>query len=78
MTSGVLDGACGFGSWGNPTEVIIMESLNHEEKKAYAKELWLKDPKAYYEWKAWCIRLDQLPDFFGTSDNPIPIDESKL
>ena len=37
-----------------------------------------KNPLQYYEWKDWCIKLDKLPDFFGTHDNPIPIDESKL
>ena len=30
------------------------------------------------EWKEWCIELERLPDFFGTRDNPIPIDESSL
>ena len=28
--------------------------------------------------KNWCIRLNRLPDFFGTRDNPIPIDEFEL
>ena len=43
------------------------------------KKLWQEDPKKYYEWKEkFCIRLDQLPGFFGTHDDPIPIDESKL
>ena len=28
--------------------------------------------------KNFCIELGVLPDFFGTADNPIPIDESKL
>ena len=78
MTSGVLDGACGFGEWENSAEVVHMRSLDYEGKKAHAKKLWLKDPKAYYEWKAWFIRLGKLPDFFGTRDNPIPVDEDKL
>ncbi len=42
--------------------------------KSYGKKIL----KKYYEWKEWCIDLDVLPDFFGTHDNPIDIDESKL
>ena len=68
----------GYGGDDNIDEVLFMEELDHEEKKAHIKELWKKDPKKYLEWKEWCIRLDQLPTFFGTKDNPIPIDESKL
>ena len=68
----------GYGDWDNIDEVLIMEELDYGGKKAYIKKLWQDDPKKYFEWKEWCIELDQLPDFFGTSDNPIPIDESKL
>ena len=46
--------------------------------KKYAKKLWEEDPEKYFEWKSFCIRSNLLPDFFGTRDNPIPIDESKL
>ena len=74
-----LDGEYGYGDWGNLAEVMEMEELSFEEQKAHVKKLWQEDPKKYYEWKEeFCIRLDQLPDFFGTHDNPIPIDESKL
>ena len=55
-----------------------MGFLDEEGKKAHVKKLWREDPKKYYEWKEWCIRLNRLPEFFGTRDNPIPIDESKL
>lgn len=55
-----------------------MKHLDDEAKKAYVKKLWEEDPEKYYEWKAWCIRLNRLPDFFGTRDNPIDIDESEL
>ena len=68
----------GYGGDDNIDEVLIMEELDHEGKKAHIKELWEKDPKNYYEWKEWCVQLDHLPNFFGTHDNPIPIDESKL
>ena len=46
--------------------------------KKHVKKLWEEDPKKYYEWKQWCIEWDQLPNFFGTRDNPIDIDESEL
>ncbi len=59
-------------------EILIMEELNEEDKKAYVKQLWESNPVDYYKWKELCVELDQLPDFFGTHDNPIPIDESKL
>lgn len=75
---GILDPDYGYGDWGNAAKVFEMEELSYEEQKAYVKKLWLDDPEKYYEWKADCIRSNQLPDFFGTRDNPIPIDESKL
>ena len=59
-------------------EVVIMDRLDDDHKKAHVKKLWEKYPEEYYKWKEWCIRLNKLPDFFGTRDNPIPIDESKL
>ena len=68
----------GYGEQDNFYEAGVMKELDHEGKKKYAKKLWEEDPKKYYEWKEWCIDLDVLPDFFGTHDNPIDIDESKL
>ena len=68
----------GYGDWDNIDEVLIMEELDHEGRKAHVKKLWQEDPEKYFEWKEWCIEFNQLPDFFGTCDNPIPIDESKL
>lgn len=68
----------GYGRWGNVAEVVYMRELNNHGKKAHVKKLWQEDPEKYNEWKNWCIELDQLPDFFGTQDNPLPIDESKL
>ncbi len=68
----------GYGRWGNAAEIVHMEELDYEGKKAHVKKLWQEDPEAYAEWKKRCIELGQLPDFFGTRDNPIPIDESKL
>ena len=73
-----LDTAGGYGEFGNLAEVVEMRELTYEEQKAYVKKLWEEDPKKYYEWKELCIRLNQLPDFFGTRDNPIDIDESEL
>ncbi|WP_458456206.1 hypothetical protein [Methanobrevibacter sp.] len=78
MQEGVLDLNYGYGEWGNAAKVVHMRKKNHEDQKEYVKKLWLDDPKKYYEWKEECIRLDMLPDFFGTHDDPIPIDESKL
>ena len=64
--------------WGNTNEVVNMQYLDYEGKKAHIKKLWEEDPEKYFEWKEWCIQLNRLPDFFGTRDNPIHIDESKL
>ena len=75
---GILDPDYGYGEWGNAAEVVEMEGLSYEEQKAHVKKLWQEDPKRYYEWKYDCIRFNQLPEFFGTRDNPILIDESKL
>lgn len=68
----------GYGDWGNAAKVVRMEERDYESQKEYVKKLWEEDPKKYEEWKNFCIELSLLPDFFGTADNPIPIDESKL
>lgn len=68
----------GYGRFENTSEVRNMRRLDNDGKKDHIKKLWQEDPKKYYEWKAWCIARNRLPDFFGTRDNPIPIDESKL
>ena len=74
----MVGGTTGYGTWGNTIQVFNMDKLDDEGKKAYVKKLWQEDPETYYEWKAWCIRLGRLPDFFGTENNPIHVDESKL
>ncbi|MCQ2737565.1 MAG: hypothetical protein MJ224_03060 [archaeon] len=68
----------GYGQFGNTAEVRAMKKLSFEDQKVHVKKLWQEDPEKYFEWKERCIKFDLLPDFFGTSDNPIPIDESKL
>ena len=73
-----LDCGSGYGNWGNAAEVVHMRQKTPEEQKKYAKQLWQEDPKRYYEWKEVCIQRNALPDFFGTRDNPIPVDETKL
>ena len=59
-------------------ELAIMDMLDTNHRKAHIKKLWEKYPNDYFEWKKWCIEMNKLPDFFGTRDNPKPIDESKL
>lgn len=59
-------------------EILILEELNYEGKVAHIKQLLESNPVDYYKLKKLCIELDQLPDFFGTHDNPILIDESEL
>ena len=49
-----------------------------KERNPMSKNYGMMILKKYFEWKEWCIRLNRLPEFFGTRDNPIPIDESKL
>ena len=70
--------ADGYGDLDNAAEILNMKELDDDGKKAHVKKLWQEDPEKYFEWKAFCIRRNALPDFFGTRDNPIPIDESKL
>ena len=78
MRNSDLDGEEGYGSLENILHVKHMRKLDNNSQKAYVKKLGVENPKVYSQWKQWCIELDQLPDFFGTDDNPIPIDESKL
>lgn len=68
----------GYGSMDNSFHVIMLEDMDDSDKRAYLKKLYQQDPEKYFAWKEWCIRLDQLPDIFGTYENPIPFDESKL
>lgn len=68
----------GYGRWMNAAHRVHMKELDYDGKKEYVKKLWEEDPIKYFEWKAQCIRANQFPDFFGTRDHPIPIDESKL
>ena len=78
MRNSDLDGEEGYGSLENILHVKHMRKLDNNSQKAYVKKLWEENPKVYFQWKQWCIELDQLPDFFGTDDKPILIDESKL
>ena len=68
----------GYGRWGNAAHRVNMKKLTPEEQREYVKKLWLEDPIKYFGWKNRCIRNNTFPDFFGTHDHPIPIDESKL
>ena len=68
----------GYGDFGNTAKIRRMKRKSPEEQKAYIKELWQEDPKKYFEWKQYCIDVGALPDLFGTPNNPIHIDESKL
>jgi hypothetical protein len=75
----ILDRNYGYGQWSNSVKVRHMKKMNDSERKAFVKKLWLEDPIKYKEWKdEFCIRLNRLPEFFGTHDNPKEMDESKL
>ena len=79
IMEGIATGpADGYGNLDNAAEVVNMKKLDTESKKAHVKKLWLEDAKTYYEWKNWCIARERLPDFFGTPDNPISINEYEL
>ena len=68
----------GYGEIINVAHIIHLEKMTKENQLAYIKELWQSDSKKYYEWKEECIKLEELPELFGTKENPIIIDESKL
>lgn len=74
----MLDSDYGYGEWGNCAEIKKVRDCDSDKRMDYIKKLWQEDSESYYEWKDLCIRYGFLPDVFGTSDNPIPIDESKL
>ena len=78
MTTADLDGFEGYGDWENILHIKHVQKLSNDDQKAYVKKLWRENPEQYNEWKSLCIELDQLPELFGTLENPIPIDESKL
>ena len=68
----------GYGKVGNVIHIVKIDELTPEEQKEYIKKLWQEDSLKYFQWKDYCIRCNVFPDLFGTRDNPIPIDESKL
>lgn len=70
--------APGYGEVINVAHVIHLEVMTKEDQLKFIKELWQEDPQKYYEWKGECMKLGDLPELFGTPENPIPIDESKL
>ena len=67
-----------YGDAGNAAKRVHLDELNLDDQKKYIKKLWLENPEKYYEFKDECIYLGRFPNLFGTCDNPIPIDESKL
>lgn len=71
-----------FGTYGNKydfiREVLRMKRLDEAGQKEHVKKMWKENPVEYFEWKEFCIENNRLPEFFGTRDNPIHIDESKL
>lgn len=68
----------GFGTRDNISYIVFLEKMDDSKRRAYLKKLYLKDPKKYFEWKELCMESNQLTDIFGTIDDPLPFDESKL
>ena len=68
----------GYGDWDNDFHIVVLRKMSPSDRLKYIKKLWLDNPSAYKEWKEECLQLNQLPELFGTHDNPILIDESKL
>ena len=68
----------GYGDIINMAHVVHLEEMTKADQLIYIKELWQEDSKKYYEWKEECMKSGDLPELFGTHDNPIPIDESEL
>lgn len=73
-----LDGQEAYGTWANLILVMQINKLSLANQKAKIKKLWKSDSETYLEWKNWCVDNNRLPDLFGTRDNPIHFDESKL
>ncbi len=71
-----------FGVYGNKydffREILRMKRLDEKGKKDHVKKLWKESPFDYFEFKQWGMENNYLSDFFGTVDDPILIDESKL
>lgn len=67
-----------YGTIINNAHVVSLKGKDKQSQLKYIKELWLKNSIVYSQWKQWCRDSNFLPDLFGTHDNPIHIDESKL
>ena len=74
----ICDSHEGYGRWGNAMHRVNIKELTPEEQKKYIKKLWEEDSFKYFQWKNRCIRANSFPELFGTRDNPIRVDESKL
>ncbi|MDO5849760.1 MAG: hypothetical protein Q4P14_00970 [Methanobacteriaceae archaeon] len=78
LENGILDEGFGYGDAGNAVHRSHLRKLSLDDQKKYIKKLWLEDPESYYEFKDESIYDGDFPNLFGTLDNPIHIDESKL
>lgn len=75
----VFDGEYGYDGFKDYLYVDLIDEMDSmDEKLEQIKSMYLRDPEAYSRWKQWCMNRNKLSDIFGTIDNPIVIDESKL
>ena len=75
-----LDGnnLVGYGR-GNAAQTSYIKLLETEEEKMeHMKGMYKTSPKAFAEWKEWCMYAHLLTDIFGTLEDPKEFDEEKL
>ena len=68
----------GYGQFNTDHTATIDLFDTEEEKMEHMRGMYKTSPKAFAEWKEWCMYVHLLTDIFGTLEDPKVFDEEKL
>lgn len=68
----------GYGQFNTDHTATIDLFDTEEEKMDHMRGMYKTSPKAFAEWKEWCMYVHLLTDIFGTLEDPKEFDEEKL
>ena len=68
----------GYGQFNTDHTATIDLFDTEEEKMEHMRGMYKTSPKAFAEWKEWCMYVHLLTDIFGTLEDPKEFDEEKL
>ena len=68
----------GYGQFNTDHTATIDLFDTEEEKMEHMRGMYKTSPKAFAEWKEWCMYVHLLTDIFGTLEDPKEFDDEKL